>query len=172
MKPLRSVWLAVFVLGLPVFGLPGASAEDADQATLATALKDVPTTLEQGLKASEKNGKPISAKFEVEEGKLRLSVYTMDGDDFKEVIVSPDRGAVESTEKISDFHDLKDAREQKAAMATAKTTLETATEKAVGKNAGSRAVSIVPQSMDYGQPVARVTLLRDGAFKTVLEKLN
>jgi hypothetical protein len=26
--------------------------------------------------------------------------------------------------------------------------------------------------MDYGQPVARVTLLRDGAFKTVLEKLN
>jgi hypothetical protein len=172
MKPLRSVWLAVFVLGLPVFGLPGASAEDADQATLATALKDVPTTLEQGLKASEKNGKPISGKFEIEEGKLHLSVYTMDGDDFKEVIISPDNGAIESAEKVTDYNDIKDAREQKAAMANAKTTLVNATEKAVGQNAGSRAVSVFPKSMDYGQPVANVTLLRDGAFKTVLEKLN
>jgi hypothetical protein len=57
-------------------------------------------------------------------------------------------------------------------MANAKTTLVSATEKAVEQNAGSRAVSVLPKSMDYGQPVANVTLLRDGAFKTVLEKLN
>jgi hypothetical protein len=135
-------------------------------------LKNTRTTLEQGLKASEKNGKPISAKFEIEEGKLHLSVYTMDGDDFKEVVISPDNGTVASAEKITDSNDIKDAREQKAVMANAKTTLVSATEKAVEQNAGSRAVSVLPKSMDYGQPVANVTLLRDGAFKTVLEKLN
>ena len=173
LKPLKPALLAVFLLGLPVFALPGVCAEEnGDQAALAAALKNARTTLEQGLKASEKNGKPISAKFEIEEGKLHLSVYTMDGDDFKEVVISPDNGTIESAEKITDFNDIKGAREQKAVMANAKTTLVSATEKAVGQNAGSRAVSVFPKSMDYGQPVANVTLLRDGTFKTVLEKLN
>jgi hypothetical protein len=32
--------------------------------------------LQEGLAASEQQGKPISAKFEVDDGKLQLSVYT------------------------------------------------------------------------------------------------
>jgi hypothetical protein len=171
LKPLKSVWLAAFVLGLPVFALSGVCAEDSDQAALAAALKNARTTLEQGLKASEKNGKPVSAKFEIEEGKLRLSVYTMGGDGFTEVIVSPDNGAVESAEKITAEDDLKNAEDQKRMMDKATVNLETATERAVTKNAGSRAVSVVPQTMDYAQPGASVTLLRDGSFKTVFEKL-
>jgi hypothetical protein len=34
-------------------------------------------TLEQGLATSKKNGKPLSAKFEIENGKLQLSIYTV-----------------------------------------------------------------------------------------------
>src|SRR5258705_12681668 len=33
--------------------------------------------LQQGLAASEQQGQPISAKFEVEEGKLQLTLYTV-----------------------------------------------------------------------------------------------
>ena len=60
--------------------------DDKERAELAKALKGVKTPLQQGLTASAKEGKPISAKYEVEEGKLQLSIYTMKGDNFSEVI--------------------------------------------------------------------------------------
>ena len=54
--------------------------DDKERAELAKALKDTKVSLEKGLSASESQGKPISGKFEVEDGKLQLSVYTMKGD--------------------------------------------------------------------------------------------
>ena len=68
-------------------------AEDTDPAALAKALKDTTVTLQDGLKASEPEGKPISGKFEIDDGKLELSVYTMKNDDFAEVVVDPTTGA-------------------------------------------------------------------------------
>jgi len=56
-------------------------------------------------------------------------------------------------------------------MAKAKTPLLTATEAAVSANAGSRAVSIVPE-LKSGQATAEVTLLEGTAFKKVTEKLD
>ena len=67
--------------------------------------------------------------------------------------------------------DLKEAAEQKTAMAKAKTPLLTATEAAVKANAGSRAVSIVPE-LKNGQATAEVTLLEGTALKKVTEKLD
>jgi hypothetical protein len=67
-----------------------ARAEESDSAALAAAMKNVSATLQGGLKASEAQGIPISAKFEIEDGKLQLSIYTMKGNDFTEVR-SPDR---------------------------------------------------------------------------------
>ena len=49
--------------------------------------------------------------------------------------------------------------------------LLTATETAVKANAGSRAVSIVPD-LKSGQPTAEVTLLQGTTFKKVTEKLD
>ena len=40
-------------------------AEDYDSAKLAQALSEASVSLEQGIKASEAEGKPISGKFEV-----------------------------------------------------------------------------------------------------------
>ena len=53
-----------------------AMAGDVDQgrAALAAALKNVKGTLESGLKAGERVGRPISAKFVVEDGTLQLSL--------------------------------------------------------------------------------------------------
>src|SRR5499427_3868786 len=138
---------------------------------LAAAMKDATATLEAGIKASERQGTPISAKFEIEDGKLQLSVYTMKGDVFMEVVADPKTGAIAKSEKITDAGDLKEAAEQKAAMAKAKVPLLTATETAVKTNAGSRAVSVVPE-LKGGQAMAEVTLLEGTAFKKVTEKLD
>jgi hypothetical protein len=88
------------------------------------------------------------------------------------VIVSPDNGTIQAAEKITDGEDLKNAESQRVAMTKAKITLAAATEQAIARNAGARAVSIIPQSMDYDQPVATVTLLRDGTFQNFAVKLN
>jgi hypothetical protein len=148
-----------------------ARAEEGDPAALAAALKDTTATLQGGLKASEREGTPISAKFEIEDGKLQLSVYTMKGDGFTEVIADPKTGAITEAETIKDAEDLKAAAAQKAAMAKAKVPLLIATETAVKANGGSRAVSVYPQ-LRNGDAVAEVTLLQGTTFKKVTEKLD
>jgi hypothetical protein len=68
--------------------------DDKEHAELAKALKDAKISLQRGLTASAKEGKPISAKYEMEDGKLQLSVYTMKGGKFSEVIVDHKTGKV------------------------------------------------------------------------------
>lgn len=106
--------LLVVAIGFCGAGAPPAWAEGSDPAALAAALKDTTTTLPDGLKAGEREGNPISAKFEIEDGKLQLSVYTLKGDDFAEVVVDPKTGAVAKSEKITESDDLKEATAQKA----------------------------------------------------------
>jgi hypothetical protein len=65
----------VLVLGLAVFDRPAfAIGPDQEQAELANALGEAKVSLQQALVASESEGQPISGKFEVEDGKLQLSV--------------------------------------------------------------------------------------------------
>ena len=141
----RAVPFTVLIAAIGFWGahVP-AWAEGGDPAALAAAMKNATATLQGGLKASERAGNPISAKFEIEDGKLQLSIYTMKGNDFMEVVADPKTGAIAKAEKITDADDLKAATAQKAAMAKAKVPLLTATETAVKANAGSRAVSIFP----------------------------
>jgi hypothetical protein len=169
----RAVPFTLLVAAIGFFGAAGASAwaEGGDEAALAAAMKNATATLQGGLKASEAQGTPISAKFEIEDGKLQLSVYTMKGSDFMEVVADPNTGTIAKAEKITDAGDLKEAAEQKAAMAKAKVPLLTATETAVNANAGSRAVSVVPE-LKNGQATAEVTLLQGTSFKKVTEKLD
>src|ERR1700730_1259156 len=146
-------------------------ADEQDGAALVRALGDTKATLENGLKASEQKGRPISAKFEIDDGRLQLSVYTMQGDGFSEVIVDPVTSGVAKAEQITDSEDLKAATAQRAAVGKATVTLLAAAQGAVQANRGSRAVSILPDLKD-GHPVAQVTLLQAGAFTTVSEKLD
>jgi len=48
--------------------------DDKEKAVLAGALTQAKIPLQQGVHASAKEGKPISAKYEVEDGQLQLSV--------------------------------------------------------------------------------------------------
>ena len=168
----RAVPLILVVAALGFFGAAITPAwAEGDPAALAAAMKNATATLQGGLRASEAQGTPISAKFEIEDGKLQLSVYTMIGNDVMEVVADPKTGAIAKAEKITDAVDLKEAAEQKAAMAKSKVPLLTATETAVNANAGAQAVSIVPE-LKNGQAMAEVTLLQGTTFKKVTEKLD
>src|SRR5262252_3417491 len=134
-------------------------------------MRDAKASLQQGVSASAKEGKPISAKYEVEDGKLQLSVYTMKGDKFSEVIVDHKTGKVAKAEAITKDDDLKDAKAQSQAMGKAKRSLAAAASEAVKANAGYRAVSAMPAMKD-DHPVAEVTLLKGADWKTVTEKLD
>src|ERR1700738_3342761 len=135
--------------------LAQAWAEAGDPKALAAALKDATATLQGGLKASEREGKPVSAKFEIAAGKLQLSVYTMKADGFAEVVIDPKTGAIAKAEKITDAEDLEAAATQKAAMEKATTSLSAATQKAVMANAGYQAVSVTPK-MKEGHPTGDI----------------
>ncbi len=170
----RSLAIVVAVtLGWLVGSQPGWAQQKSDQEheQLAKALKATKVPLQTGLSASTKNGTPISAKFEVEDGKLQLSVYTMKGDKFSEVIVDHKTGKVAKVEPITQGDDLTAAKAQSDAMAKAKRSLDATASEAVKENKGFRAVSVMPAIKD-GHPVADVTLVKGNEFKTVSEKLD
>ena len=82
---------------------PVVAADEAkERAELAKALSGAKVTLHSGLQTSASQGKPISAKFEVEGGKLQLSIYTLKGDGFSEVVINAASGKVDKAETITD----------------------------------------------------------------------
>jgi hypothetical protein len=141
-----------------------------EQAALAAALGPKHVALVAGIQAAASTGTPISAKYEYEDGKLQLSVYTEKGGQFSEVIVDQANGKVAKTEKMTDPEDLKAAKSQSAAAAAAKSSLTKAVEKALAANAGFSAVSATA-AMKGGKPVAEITLIKGTEFKSVTQPL-
>ena len=137
---------------------------------LATALKEAKVSLASGLKAAEQEGRPISGKFELEDGKLQLSVYTMKADKFSEVIVDHKTGKVAKSEPITGGDDLTAAGKQAQAMGKTKSSLRDVIAKAEKANPGYHAVSVVPE-VENGKPQADVTLLKGTTSKSVDEPL-
>ena len=137
---------------------------------LAAVLKEAKVSLANGIKASEKEGKPISGKFELEDGKLQLSVYTMKGDEFFEVVVDHKNGKVVKTEPITSGDDFEAAKKQAEAMAKAKRSLHEVVLKAEKAHAGYKAVSVAPE-IENGAAEAEVALLKGSQSKTVDERL-
>lgn len=167
----RSVVVAALIAGFS--GLAPAQERDEapDPTILRIALADASTTLEQGMAASERNGQPISAQFEMPNGDLQLSVYTANADGCIETVLDPKAGAIISAQPITDADDLARAKAYKAVMDKAMTSLRAAIERAIQENAGTRAIGIVPE-LRNGQPVAVVRLQRPRGFLTVWERLN
>src|SRR5258705_11470644 len=97
---MKSASIALAVL--MVAAMEHAQENEADEKSehsqnapaLAAAMKEAKVSLAIGITASEKEGTPISGKFEVEDGKLQLSFYTMKGEKFFEVIVDYKSGKV------------------------------------------------------------------------------
>ena len=82
-----------------------ASAQESStktQTELASALAAKHISLQTGLTSAASKGRPISAKYEYEEGKLKLSVYTEMTGQFFEQTVNHRSGKVAKTEKITE----------------------------------------------------------------------
>jgi len=137
---------------------------------LAAALKQTKVSLARGLKASEAAGKPISAKFEIENGKLQLSVYAAKDGKYYEVIVDQTTGKIAKTEPITGGDDLAAAKRQAQAMAGAKRSLREAVAQAEKANAGFKAVRVTPQ-MEDGAARASIGLLKGTEAKQADERL-
>ncbi len=146
--------------------------EDDAQEVIIKLLDASKINLQQGLAASEQQGKPISAKFEVDEGKLQLSVYTVKEGKFFEVLVDYTNGKVMKAEPITEGNDFAAANLQSTAMAGAKITLKEAVDKTMTQSAKNiRAVRAVPSLKD-GHPVASIDVLNYNQFKAIQQALD
>src|SRR5690242_13904790 len=82
---------------------PAQSNEATERATLARALAGAWLPLESGLVLGSTQGTPISAKYELEDGVLQLSVYTLkpnssSADGFMKVLVDYSAGMIARVE--------------------------------------------------------------------------
>jgi hypothetical protein len=163
----------VSVLTIALWVMPaGAAMSDKDKAELATVVSGAKVTLEQGMQASKPNGKPVSGKFEIEDGKPQLSVYTVkDGSKYFEVIVDHTSGAVAKAEPITGGDDLTAAKTQNDSMFRSTRELREAVKEAKHDNPGYLAVSVRPE-MKEGHSLANVMLVKDNDWKTVVIDLT
>ncbi|MES2129045.1 MAG: hypothetical protein V4463_17395 [Pseudomonadota bacterium] len=151
--------------------LPAAAEEPSSQRDLLKALSSAKVTLQQGMEASAKSGKPISAKYELENGALQLSVYTAKSGTFNEVVVDHGSGRVAKVEQIKDGDDLSHARAQAGALAKTKHALRAAADKAEHDNPGYRTVSLTPAS-EGKRTIVQVVLAKGEEMKSVSEALE
>jgi hypothetical protein len=168
--------IAITLLALLVVALWLGPAEpamtDKEKAELATAVSGAKVTLEQGLMVSKKNGKPVSAKFEIENGKPQLSVYIVkDGSKYSEVIVDQTSGEIAKAEPITSGDDLADAKKQSDGLFRATREIREAVREAKHDNPGYLAVSVWPEMKD-GHSLANVMLVKDNDWKTAVIDLT
>jgi hypothetical protein len=149
-----------------------AAMTDKEKAELATAASGAKVTLEEGLAASKVNGKPVSGKFEIENGKPQLSVYTIkDGSKYFEVIVDHTSGAVAKAEPITGGDDLAVAKSQNDGLFRATREIREAVKEAKHDNPGYVAVSVWPEMKD-GHSMANVMLVKGNDWKTTTVDLT
>ena len=169
--PMVPILWSVLALALLVTPL-NAAMTDKDKAELAPVVTGAKVTLEQGLAASKKNGKPVSAKFEIENGKPQLSIYTVrDGAKYFEVIVDHTSGEIAKADPITGGDDLTAAKKQSDSMFRATRELREAVKEAKRDNPGYLAVSVWSE-MKEGHSLATVNLVKDNDWKTAVIDLT
>jgi hypothetical protein len=170
--PKISIALPAFLVGVLWLGPAEPAMSDKEKAELATAVSGAKVTLEQGLLVSKKNGKPVSAKFEIENGKPQLSVYTVkDGSKYSEVIVDHTSGEVAKAEPITGDDDLAEAKKQNDGLFRATREIREAVKEAKHDNPGYLAVSVWPE-MKSGHSLANVMLVKENDWKTAVVDLT
>jgi len=161
------------VLAIAFWVMPAEAAmTDKEKAELATAVSGAKVTLEQGLMVSKKNGKPVSGKFEIENGRPQLSVYIVkDGSKYSEVIVDHTSGEIANAEPITGGDDLADAKKQNDGLFRATREIREAVKEAKHDNPGYLAVSVWPEMKD-GHSLAHVMLVKDNDWRTAVVDLT
>ena len=175
---MKGRWIiGALALGVLAFVGTAARADEDYNKTLpqvAKSLANAKLSLEDGIKAAAKNGKPISAQYEIDEDthKFQLSVFVSSGSDLLEEIVDYNSGAQKSLDNVVG-DDIKDAQKQKKGMDKATMSLADAVDAAAKANPGYQVVQIVP-ALKGSDCVATVMLIKldDPSHpKTVTQKM-
>jgi hypothetical protein len=164
----------VTVVTVGVMGTTVSLSSFANEPSGATVAKYMPgarVSLQEGLRAAETEGQPISGKFAVDEGHLQLTVYTTKDGKFSEVLVDQSTGKVAKSEAITGGNELAAAERQMEAYGKSKTSLKTAVAHAEAAYPGYRAVSVTP-TLNKGHPVAVVSLLQGNQARSIAESLE
>ena len=171
MPKVPTLWL--WMLAAALWTAPGGAAmTDKEKTDLAPIVSGAKVTLEQAMATSKKDGKPVSAKFEIENGKPQLSVYTVkDGSKYFEVIVDQTSGEIAKAEPISGGDDLTEAKKQNDGMFRATRELREAVKEAKHDNPGYNAVSVSSEMKD-NHSIATVLLVKDNDWKTAVIDLT
>ena len=152
--------------------IASAAMSDKEKAELAPAASSSKVTLEQGLAASKTNGKPVSAKFEIENGKPQLLIYTIkDGSKYFEVVVDQNSGEITKAEPITGGDRLVEAKKQSDGLFRATRELREAVKEAKRNNPGYNAVNVWSEMRD-DHSVATVTLVKDNDWKIAVVDLT
>jgi len=177
----RSVLSLTVVLLMTMFGvMPVASADDSkDTKALLEALGKSKHTLIDGVRQTAKGGAvPISAKFELEDGKLSLSVYTAEKglsvpaekNVLQELSGSPEGDKwAPNVEVFKDVPHVARSSEQLTLMALGKASLTNIIAR-VQKTQSGTVFSVTPVIRNH-RAVAEVLVADDGKVKKVLQPL-
>jgi hypothetical protein len=166
----KGLALGAIALGMLAFvGTAAWADEDYDKNIPAVAknLANAKLTLDQGMTAAAKAGKPISAQYEIDEDshKFQLSVFVSKDDDLLEVIVDHNTGATKDPENVTG-DDIKDAKNQRKAMQKATMSLADAVAAAAKANAGYTVIQVIPV-LKGSDPVANIMLVKLSNAKDV-----
>jgi len=173
---------AIFLVLLSgaIAALPAARADDSkDTQALIEALGKSKHTLADGMRQAAKGGAvPISAKFELEDGKLSLSVYTAEKglsvpaekNVLQELSGSPEGDKwTPNVEVFKDVPHVARSSEQLTLMALGKASLTNIIAR-VQKTQSGTVFSVTPVIRNH-RAVAEVLVADDGKVKKVLQPL-
>jgi hypothetical protein len=162
---------AVLVGVIGTAGSVWSFANEASGTAVAKYMRTAKVSLQDGLKAAESEGQPISGKFQVNEGQLQLRVLTARDGKFSEVLVDQNTGKVAKSEAITESNDLANVQKQMEAYSKSKTSLKAAVSQAELANPGYQAVSVTP-TLSNGRPVAVVSMVQGTQVKSIAEPLT
>lgn len=166
----KGFFIGAVIAGLMLFAGTAARADaDYDKALpqVSKQMANAKLTLQQGIDAAAKQGKPISSQYEIDEDshKFQLSVFVSSGQDLVEVIVDYNTGAIKESGNVTG-DDIKDAKKQKAAMDKATKSLSETVAAAAAANQGYSVAQIIP-ALSAGKAVATLKLVKGSEVKTV-----
>src|ERR1700720_3544194 len=172
MMPKVPIAFLSVLLGALWVGPAEPAMTDKDKAEPPPPVPGARGRWEGGLRGRKKNGKPVSAKFEIENGKPQLSVYIVkEGSKYSEVIVDHTSGEIAKAEPITGGDYLADAKKQNDGLFRATREIREAVKEAKRDNPGYLAVSVWPEMKD-GHSLANVMLLKDNDWKTAVIDLT
>jgi len=175
----RSVLSASAIVFAAMFPLLANADESKDTQASVAALGKSKLTLSEGMRQATKSpAVPISAKFELEDGKLSLSVYTAE----KGLAVEPEKNVLQELSgspeqdkwepKVEVFKDVPHvarSSEQLTLMALGKSSLTDIIAR-VEKTQQGKVFSVTPTIRNH-KPVAEVLVAEKGKVKKLFQPL-